>query len=94
MTRAELMHELDRIIDVGIVNAHHDKKVLENVRDLVNALVDDVSKIRSCRTCRFADLDHCSPDANVDSDAFRRWRGCEGSMKLNWKWRLEDDDDG
>jgi len=33
MTRNELLHELDRIIDVGIVNAHHDKEVLQAVRE-------------------------------------------------------------
>jgi hypothetical protein len=33
VTRAELLKELDRIIDVGIVNAHHDKDVLRKVRD-------------------------------------------------------------
>lgn len=33
MTRAEMMKELDRIIDVGIVNAHHDRDVLKAVRE-------------------------------------------------------------
>lgn len=33
MTRAELLKELDRIIDIGIVNAHHDKDVLKEVRE-------------------------------------------------------------
>ena len=33
MTRAELLKELDRIIDVGIVNAHHDTDVLKEVRE-------------------------------------------------------------
>ena len=33
MTKNELLHELDRIIDVGIVNAHHDKEVLQAVRE-------------------------------------------------------------
>ena len=93
MNRAELTRELDRIIDVGIVNAHHDTEVLKTVRDLMNELWDDMSKTRSCRTCCFADIDHCSPDAKVNSEAFRRWRGCEGSMKLNWKYRLEEDED-
>lgn len=36
MTRAEMMKELDRIIDVGIVNAHHDKDVLKAVREQLN----------------------------------------------------------
>ena len=31
MTRAEMLKELDRIIDVGIVNAHHDRDVLKAV---------------------------------------------------------------
>lgn len=33
MTRAEMMKELDRIIDVGIVNAHHDTDVLKAIRE-------------------------------------------------------------
>lgn len=33
MKRDELLKELDRIIDVGIVNAHHDKDVLKEVRE-------------------------------------------------------------
>ena len=33
MTRAEMMKELDRIIDVGIVNAHHDTDVLKEIRE-------------------------------------------------------------
>ena len=94
MNRAELTRELDRIIDVGIVNAHHDTEVLKSVRDLMNALWDDMAEVRSCKTCSFADRESCSPDASVDSEAFQRWRDCGGSMKLNWKWRLEDDDDG
>ena len=32
MTRDELIHELDRIIDVGIVNAKHDGDILRHVR--------------------------------------------------------------
>lgn len=36
MTRAELLNELDRIIDVGIVNAHHDTDVLKEVREQLN----------------------------------------------------------
>lgn len=32
MDRAELLHELDRIIDVGIVNAKHDSDILRHVR--------------------------------------------------------------
>lgn len=33
MTRAEMLKELDRIIDVGIVNAHHDTDVLKAIRE-------------------------------------------------------------
>ena len=36
MTRDELIHELDRIIDVGIVNAHHDREVLQEIREQLN----------------------------------------------------------
>lgn len=93
MTRDELIHELDRIIDVGIVNAHHDKDVLKTVRETMIALWDDMSIVRSCRTCFFADLSQCSPDADVNSKAFKRWRDCGGSLKQNWKWRLDDDDE-
>lgn len=32
MTRTELIRELDRIINVGIVNAKHDTDVLRNIR--------------------------------------------------------------
>ena len=33
MDRNELLRELDRIIDVGIVNAHHDTEVLKEIRE-------------------------------------------------------------
>lgn len=36
MKRDELLKELNRIIDVGIVNAHHDKDVLKAVREQLN----------------------------------------------------------
>lgn len=36
MNRNELMKELDRIIDVGIVNAHHDREVLQEIREQLN----------------------------------------------------------
>lgn len=32
MTKDELIHELDRIIDIGIVNAKHDTDVLRYIR--------------------------------------------------------------
>lgn len=35
MDRVELLHELDRIIDVGIVNAKHDSDVLKHIRKLL-----------------------------------------------------------
>ena len=35
MDRKELIHELDRIIDVGIVNAKHDSDVLKHIRKLL-----------------------------------------------------------
>ena len=35
MTRSELLKELDRIIDVGIVNAKHDSDVLKYIRKLL-----------------------------------------------------------
>lgn len=43
MDRKELIHELDRIIDVGIVNAHHDKEVLQLVRERLT-LIDRLYK--------------------------------------------------
>jgi len=92
MDRTQLLHELDRIIDVGIVNAHHDKEVLQVARKTLEELWNDIQKVKSCKVCSFADIEKCSPDADIDSPAFKKWRGCEGSMKLNWKWRLEDDD--
>jgi len=91
MNRTELTKEFDRIIEVGIVNAHHDTEVLKTVREVLNALWEDMSIVRSCRTCCFADLSQCSPDADVSSEAFRRWRDCGGSLKQNWKWRFDDD---
>ena len=39
MTRAEMLKELDRIIDVGIVNAHHDTDVLKAIREQLNSPV-------------------------------------------------------
>ena len=35
MDRSELIRELDRIIDIGIVNAKHDSDVLKHVRKLL-----------------------------------------------------------
>lgn len=57
MTRAEMMKELDRIIDVGIVNAHHDRDVLKKVRELVKDLIGTcgfdgkICRKRSCYGC-------------------------------------------
>lgn len=92
MNVKKLLNELDRIIDVGIVNAHHDKEVLQVARKTLEELWDDIQKVKSCKVCAFTDIEKCSPDADVDSLAFRRWRDCGGSIKKNWKWRLEDDD--
>ncbi len=92
MTRAEMMKELDRIIDVGIVNAHHDKEVLQVAMKTLEELWNDIQEVKSCKVCAFTDIEKCSPDANIDSEAFRRWRDCGGSLKQNWKWRLEEDD--
>ena len=39
MDMAELLHELDRIIDVGIVNAKHDSDVLRHARKLLTGPV-------------------------------------------------------
>ena len=92
MNRQKLLNELDRIIDVGIVNAHHDKEVLQVARKTLDELWNDIQQVKSCKVCAFTDIEKCSPDADVDSPAFIRWRDCGGSMKQNWKWRLEDDD--
>ena len=35
MDRSELIRELDRIIDIGIVNAKHDSDVLKHVRKVL-----------------------------------------------------------
>ena len=35
MDRSELIRELDRIIDIGIVNAKHDSDVLKHIRKLL-----------------------------------------------------------
>lgn len=54
MEKAELLHELDRIIDVGIVNAKHDKAVLEDCREtLQESSLDDQWKSGGrCSHCR------------------------------------------
>ena len=39
MDRAELLRELDRIIDVGIVNAKHDSDVLKHIRKVLTSPV-------------------------------------------------------
>ena len=92
MNKQKLLNELDRIIGVGIVNAHHDKEVLQVARKTLDELWNDIQRVKSCKVCAFADIEKCSPGADVDSQAFRRWRDCGGSMKENWKWRFEDDD--
>jgi hypothetical protein len=92
MNRQKLLNELDRIIDVGIVNAHHDKEVLQVARKTLDELWNDIQQVKSCKVCAFTDIEKCSPDADVDSPAFIKWRDCGGSMKQNRKWRLEDDD--
>ena len=38
MNKQKLLNELDRIIDVGIVNAHHDKEVLQVARKTLDEL--------------------------------------------------------
>ena len=48
MTRTELLKELDRIIDVGIVNAHHDTEILKAVREqLQESDLDAIKRILS-----------------------------------------------
>ena len=39
MDRAELLRELDRIIDIGIVNAKHDSDVLKHIRKVLTSPV-------------------------------------------------------
>ena len=65
MNRNELMKELDRIIDVGIVNAHHDREVLQEIREQLNNPVyivtegcysDYHSMISAAATCTEEDL--------------------------------------
>ena len=51
MTRAEMMKELDRIIDVGIVNAHHDTEVLKEVLEHLQE-TDYQAVIRILKGCK------------------------------------------
>lgn len=51
MTRAELQKELDRIIDVGIVNAHHDTEVLKGIRKLLQE-TDYQAVVRILKSCK------------------------------------------
>lgn len=55
--KERLLSEFDRIIEVGIVNAHHDRDVLQKVRELVNDLIGTcgfdgkICRKRSCLRC-------------------------------------------
>ena len=49
MDRKELIHELDRIIDVGIVNAKHDSDVLKHIRKLLKEPAPKVLTVEELR---------------------------------------------
>lgn len=50
MTGDELLHELDRIIDVGIVNAKHDTDVLKDIRNVLKELESE-EEYPVCMAC-------------------------------------------
>ena len=89
MDRAELIRKLNTIIEVGIVNAHQDKETLKAVRDQLTYLWNDMDMIRSCRVCAYGPRELCDPDADVDTEAFKRWRACDADNKTCWKWRMD-----
>ena len=92
MEICKLLNELDRIIDVGIVNAHHDTEILKEVREKMKDMFSDMSDIRSCKVCAYVDRAQCDPDAPALSGPHEMWRGCmHGPQdKVNWRWRLEE----
>ena len=65
---------------------------IDRLTALVDAAVNDVHAVKSCRTCFYADDDLCR-QAEDDNDykknisAHERWQSCKGSAKLNWQWR-------
>ena len=89
MDSEKLLKELDRIIDIGIVNAHHDKDVLKQVREKYEKLHDDLYRCGPCMACQYASRELCDPDADYLTNAFQKWRGC--IQKSNFRWRYEDE---
>ena len=89
MSREDLIKNLDTIIEIGIVNAHDDKKSLEAVRDQLLYLWNDMDEIRSCKVCAYCPPELCDPDADETTEAFDRWRECHSGDKVCWKWRMD-----
>ena len=89
MSREELIKNLDTIIEIGIVNAHDDKKTLEAVRDELLYLWNDMDKIRSCKVCAYSSRELCDPGADEMTEAYNRWRDCHRGDKVCWKWRMD-----
>lgn len=71
MTRAEIMKELDRIIDVGIVNAKHDSDVLRQIRKLLKGPEKVYVITSGCYS------DYCIECVTLDK------RTAEGFVKIN-----------
>lgn len=70
MTRAEMMKELDRIIDVGIVNTKHDSDVLRHIRKLLKGPEKVYVITSGC------DSDYCIECVTLDK------RKVEGFVKI------------
>ena len=76
-----------KLVDVTSADSH--EGALEQLREKYEKLHEDMCECGPCSVCAYAPRELCDPDADYESDAFKRWRGCRG--KSCFKWRYEDD---
>lgn len=89
MTTPELLEEIDQIIESGVADGYHDTEIMKEARNQLTNLWNDMNLIRSCKVCAYGPRTLCDPDADVDSEAFKRWRACGADTKACWKWRMD-----
>ena len=84
MDRAELIRELDRIIDVGIVNAKHDSDVLKHIRKLLKEPEPKVltaEEIRALPRLTIVWIEYWSgEEKKADPDMFASMKCYDGTL--------------
>lgn len=62
---------------------NEDKYLNSDILALLRTLWQDVSEVKSCKTC--GNREKCNPEGEDCERKF--WRDCGGSSKRNWTWR-------